>query len=120
MKYDWRVPFAIYADFERLATAVEPWRVGNGDAASEKRSDEGDDRAHASRQPTDDISSEQERLELSDGATVPETAKSQPRGAYQEHRPIRACTKLITAVAGVRGQLPYGRGRCGVLSVPTA
>jgi hypothetical protein len=89
VKYEERVPFVIYADFECLTTPI------SNDKDSEDTGSDDDD-------GEDEHTSEQ----AEDGATR-KLKKRIPKGVYQEHKPISVGIKLVSAVPGILDKIPY-------------
>jgi hypothetical protein len=113
IRYEQRCPFVIYADFECLTkplpllveaedvdapAPVTTSVAAHDDAASGKD----DSSAEELVQATSAVGSND-----GDATTLPKIRTAVAAGAYQEHEPISVGMKLISAVPGVLGDMPY-------------
>jgi hypothetical protein len=127
VKFEERVPFVIYADFECLTTQIIPPQNESNQGATE---DDDDSDNEQSTQDSDqsianismyersiedtmtvepeahDATVEAETHDEDDSAT-PANAKRIPKGAYQEHKPISIGLKMVSAVPGILDNMPY-------------
>ena len=95
IKYEERVPFVIYADFECLTTLVAPQE----NAPEVEPACGGDIEMQGAAADT--------RIDDDERSTSLNRERGTPKNAYQIHKPISVGMKLISSVPGILDKEPY-------------